>query len=267
MRGNPKARNFRITYVDGFAGSGKRYAKERASASLFPEIDRDDREYRLGSPYLAVQSEPGFDTYIFIEPNETYADQLEEVRVDHPEKADRIAIIREDANQFLPRWCQGLSRSDRAMVFLDPYGMEVNWSTLQALAKTQKVDVWILIPIGQAVLRLLTDKTPTGPWANALTRFFGTEDWKQYFYRSAPDQNLFGDDVEPVRDASFAKATEYMVSRLKSIFAGVLEAPVVLRNKNGTPLFLLCFAASNPIGAPTAVKIARDIAKGFKDGR
>jgi hypothetical protein len=52
------------------------------------------------------------------------------------------------------------------------------------------------------------------------------------------------------------------VARLKTIFAKVAENPLPLRNSTNTPLYLLCFAAGNPKGATTAVKIAQDILKG-----
>ena len=32
-------------------------------------------------------------------------------------------------------------------MFLDPYGMEVEWKTLQAVAATRAIDVWFLFPL------------------------------------------------------------------------------------------------------------------------
>ena len=65
--------------------------------------------------------------------------------------------FRSDANEYLnePLW-QGLDRGPRrAVLFLDPYGMEVEWDTMVAIAKTQAIDLWILFPLGIAVNRLL----------------------------------------------------------------------------------------------------------------
>jgi hypothetical protein len=42
----------------------------------------------------------------------------------------------------------------------------------------------------------------------------------------------------------------------------VAESPLSLQNSKGTPIYSLCFAAGNPKGAPTAVKIAQDILRG-----
>jgi hypothetical protein len=69
-----------------------------------------------------------------------------------------------------------------------------------------------------------------------------------------------------VRDVDFEKITRFVVDRLGTVFAEVLDEPLLLRNKTGIPLYLLCFAASNPAAAATAVKIARDIARKLSNG-
>ena len=51
------------------------------------------------------------------------------------------------------------------------------------------------------------------------------------------------------------------MKRLKTVFAQVAPNPLILTNSKEVPIYLLCFAAGNPKGAPTAVKIAKDILK------
>jgi hypothetical protein len=51
------------------------------------------------------------------------------------------------------------------------------------------------------------------------------------------------------------------LKRLNTAFAHVAPNPLVLSNFKGVPIYLLCFAAGNPKGGPTAVKIAKDILK------
>ena len=53
----------------------------------------------------------------------------------------------------------------------------------------------------------------------------------------------------------------YFNDRLKSIFAAVADEPKVLRNSANSPLYLLCFAAGNPKGAPIALRIASHLLK------
>jgi hypothetical protein len=50
----------------------------------------------------------------------------------------------------------------------------------------------------------------------------------------------------------------YFVDRLKSIFPGVAPKPKILMNSTNCPLYLFCFAVSNP--NPRAWGIALDIA-------
>ena len=138
--------------------------------------------------------------------------------------------------------------------------MEVEWKTIACIAQTQAIDLWILFPLGQAVNRLLTrNHPPEGTWADRLTRFFGTDDWKEAFYRERQQMGLFETQDTLVKEANFDSIGEYFINRLKTIFVGVAEKPLPLRNSRNIPIFLLCFAASNPKGAPTAVKIAQHI--------
>src|SRR6266540_7285610 len=77
-------------------------------------------------------------------------------------------------------------------------------TTLEALAATKAIDLWLLFPLGQAVNRVLTkDKPPEGGWADRLTRFFGTTEWKEAFYRRSTQMTLFGEEEQIKKDADF----------------------------------------------------------------
>jgi three-Cys-motif partner protein len=140
------------------------------------------------------------------------------------------------------------------------YGMEVEWQTIEALARTKAVDLWILLPLGQAINRLLTrEGPPEKQWADRLTRCFGTEEWKEVFYRKESQPTLFGAEERLAKEANFEAIGDFFVRRLSAIFEKVAENPLPLRNSKNIPIYLLCFAAANPRGAPTAVKIASHI--------
>jgi three-Cys-motif partner protein len=145
-------------------------------------------------------------------------------------------------------------------VFLDPYGMQVDWSLLKAIAATKAIDLWILFPLGMAVNRLLTrSEPPPDSWAQALTRVFGTEDWRQTYYPQQKILTLFGEQDVEARKADFQQISRFFVERLKTIFTAVADNPLPLLNSKNVPLYLLCFASGNPQGAPTAIKIAGHI--------
>lgn len=269
--GNPRASKLNTIYLDAFAGTGFRtspIAEDRAEGSLFEDAleDPDADSLKRGSSYVALRTEPAFGRYIFVDRNPDHAKSLEKLRQEFPELADRISVQVADANAFLQDWCQNTDwRKSRAVVFLDPYGMQVDWSTIEAIAATKAIDLWILFPLGQAVNRLLTrNDIPAGGQAQRLTRFFGTESWKNAFYQEAETQpSMFDEDF--VEEAGYAKSANFeaigrfFVSRLETVFAGVSNNPLPLRNSKGVPLFLLCFAAANPRGAKPALKIANHL--------
>lgn len=208
---------------------------------------------------------PPFGRYIFVDRNPVHAESLGALRQEFPELADRISVLAADANAFLQEWCRKTDwNKNRAVVFLDPYGMQVDWSTIETIAATEAIDLWILFPLGQAVNRLLTrSDIPTGGQAQRLTRFFGTEDWKEAFYKEASDQpNMFdplGEETGFAKRANFDAIGRFFVNRLEQVFVGVSKNPLPLRNSKEVPLFLLCFAAANPRGAKPALKIANHL--------
>jgi three-Cys-motif partner protein len=270
--GNPRASRLNTNYVDAFAGTGFRtspVAEDRAEGSLFEDAldDPDADALKKGSAYVALRTEPPFGRYIFVDRNPEHAEALGGLRQEFPELADRILVEVADANDFLQNWCRTTDwRTNRAVVFIDPYGMQVDWSTIEAIAATEAIDLWILFPLGQAVNRLLTrNDIPEGGQAQRLTRFFGTEDWKEAFYEQAEERqpsmfdDVFAEDVGYAKSTNFDAIGRFFVSRLERVFVGVSKNPLPLRNSKGVPLYLLCFAASNPRGAKLALKIANHL--------
>lgn len=261
---NPKAQKLTRIYVDAFAGTGYRSKPRKLDAQtvLFPELGEPEAESFLkGSARIALEVEPPFNQYVFIEQVPDRAGELEALKSEFADKASVVTIVQEDANSYLSGWCARTNwRECRAVVFLDPYGMQVDWSLIQAVARTKAVDLWILFPLGVAVNRLLTTAgPPPDPWARALTRILGTEDWREEFYPPQVEPTLFGVQQVRPKEANFDKIGQFFVNRLKTIFAGVADNPLPLWNTRNVPLYLLCFAAGNPKGAPTAIKIAQHI--------
>jgi three-Cys-motif partner protein len=101
-------------------------------------------------------------------------------------------------------------------------------------------------------------------WRQRLNLLLGTEDWYDEFYKLEKVQTLFGDDQEKVIKASMDVIGQYFIKRLKSVFAGVVDEPGVLRNSRNNPLYLLCFAAANKRGAPIAKKIATSLLRDLR---
>ncbi len=260
---NVRASKLHTIYVDAFAGTGYRNIKKgKVDNVTLPFLDDEEAiSFQKGSAHIALEMEPSFNEYLFIEQSTEYSHELENLRAKFPDKARNVSIVQQDANSFLQTWCSQRNwKFNRAVIFLDPYGMQVEWATIEAIARTQAIDLWILFPLGQAVNRLLTkNNPPKGAWADRLTVFFGTDNWKRAFYQQYQQRTLFGEETSFVKEADFGSIGKYFIERLKTVFEGVAENPLPLRNTKNIPIFLLCFAASNPRGAKTAVKIAQHI--------
>jgi three-Cys-motif partner protein len=263
MTANPRAAYIQKVYFDAFAGSGERVDTGTNHGDTIPqsvETDAEAADLRKGSVQVALETEPAFDQYVFVEKNAAYAAKLGSLREQYPNLSTRIIIERGDANDVLVRWCRTTDwQKTRAVVFLDPYGMQVDWATIEAIAATKAIDLWILFPLGQGVNRLLTrDTPPPASWAARLTRFFGNDDWRNKFYRPRAQSSFLDLPGAVEKNTDLDAIGDYFLERLKAIFAGVAEPALPLRNSKGAPIFLLYFAAGNEKGAPTAVKIARD---------
>lgn len=264
---NTKARYFKTWYVDAFAGTGS-----RAEASAAPETplfqdayaDSEPAAFRDGSAKIALGLPTPFDNYLFIEQRKKRVQQLQAtVGQDFPALLPRCTFNHGDANAVLTAWSgeQDWTKT-RAVVFLDPYGMQVNWSTIEVLAATKAIDLWYLFPLGMGVSRLLRhDANINEPEQKRLDDLLGTRDWVTHFYptEQSKQQGLFEKEQATVqRDASVERIEAFFSRRLASCFVAVAKG-LVLKNSKESPMFLLCFAAGNPKGATTGLKIAQAI--------
>lgn len=259
---NEKARYFKTIYIDAFAGTGERKVISDSSdeALLFSTEELPELEsYKKGSARIALELASPFDEYIFIEKREDHASQLSStIKNEYPGLASRCTVLQGDGPAFMADLCRSRDwKKCRAVVFLDPYGMNVEWSLLQLIAGTNAIDLWFLFPLGTGANRLLKrDAVPPKGFSDKLTRIFGTDDWQTAFYKSSQQMGLFSEDANVIKDASFDQIGAFLIERLKTIFTGVAPTTKALVNSRNNPMYLLCFAAGNPVGAKTAVKIA-----------
>lgn len=265
-----KNTRFKKAYIDAFAGTGYRDAgpahDDGRQEPLFPDLAGSEPQNLLdGSARLALKTKPEFDRYIFIEKSVERCEQLNELRTEFPDLAGTIDVRQGDANTEIRSLCERSWATRRAVLFLDPYGMQVEWQTIEAIAATKAIDLWILFPLGIGVNRLLTrsGNIPVS-WRRKLDTFLGTEDWYEDLYRVEPAPTLFGTDEARVVKATREAIGRYFVDRLKSVFPGVIEEPAVLRNSANCPLYLFCFAAGNERGARVALRIAEHLLKGVR---
>jgi three-Cys-motif partner protein len=250
---------FRFAYIDAFAGTGYRTIKKEEGHEELPFPDLDS--FLDGSARIALQVEPRFTRYIFVEQSKSRFAELQKLREEFPNIQNDIILVNNDANSYLQDLCLNYSwKTNRAVLFLDPFGLEVNWDTIIAVANTKAIDLWYLFPLGVAVNRMLTKSGQiSAVWRERLNRLFGDEGWYDVFYRTIKTPGLFGEEEMIQKIGDFSLISQYFVRRLKTVFAEVADNPLPLLNSHNNPLYLLCFASGNPKGSKTAIKIAQDI--------
>lgn len=247
--------SFTRIYIDAFAGTGR------------CDINKDGEKTSIdGSARRALTANPPFHKYCFIELRPKKLAALKALVKEYPGKT--IEVIHNDANAALKALCERYRwKDERAVLFLDPFGMDVEWSTLEAIAQTGAIDVWYLFPYAGLYRQAAKDADALdADKQESITRLLGTEEWRQLFYTPKRQANLFGGDNGDERDVDHHQMLDFVSRRLKELFSAVTTPKILyqgggLKNPSGAPLFALYFAASNPNPAAfgLATKIARDI--------
>jgi three-Cys-motif partner protein len=233
------------SYIDAFANQG--YYVDWLSLTTV-----------RGSPLVALDCEPPFDRYWFIERSPARMGRLKE----HTSLAAaerKIEYRMADANDVLA--CEiarqiTYERYERGFVFLDPYGLNVRWDTMRALAETRALDVFVNFPI-MGINRILDrGRLPDEATLRLIEEVMGDADWVLDMYSSQPD--LFGEEVASRPKLNAEELAAVYAHKLGALF-GRCSNPVLMRNSTNSPLYALFLASRNP----TAVKITNDIFKSF----
>lgn len=256
-----KKQKFQLFYVDGFAGSGastsKAEAEKAQDPTLFPTADVLD-----GSPRRALSVEPPFDHVLLIDKNDENVRSLAGLRAEFPNRD--IKIVHGDANERLSEFCDQISkhRFDRAVVFLDPFGLSVRWETIERLAATEKVDLWYLVPV-DGMSRQIKDDGTFLPGASKIDEIWGSTTWRTKAVRRVDTSgDLFGDVDERLEKIAKAKQfSEMFRDHLQDVFAGGVARAYLPLGRGRRHDFSLMFACANPTAAAseTAMRIANHI--------
>ena len=263
---------WKLLYFDGFAGSGTRNQEDETqevedAMDLFgQEITVEDFNVYQGAAERVVKLEGdgirSFDYFYFVDKSDESCKALEE-KLSSFKTMGKRHHLNKDANEAVRMLANTLANYStcKALVFLDPFGMQIDWASIESL-KDKSVDLWILVPTGVIINRLLerkVDREKGLTHAEKLQTFFGMTEEKirNFFYTEKQVQTLFGEEEMVITKAenSIRKIAQLYVERLKNVFPYVTEEPMVLYNNHNVPIFHLVFAAKNK----TAMKIAQEI--------
>lgn len=253
-------------YIDAFAGPGDHKVRQQSkavnkTARLFDPPDYiaqepEQQQYLAGSPRVALELQYPFSKYVFVERSPERVASLERLEQEYPSR--NIAIRQADCTKYLKHNIAENAKIDwrryRALVLLDPFGMQVEWDTIEALARTGAIEIFLNFPVGMAINRMLprqSEKISDGHAAR-LDRYFGSTEWRNALYKRS--RTLFDEDAEEKVAASGAALLDWYRKRLRSIFKHVSKE-VLVKNTKGGHLYYLLVATQNATGA----KIASDI--------
>ncbi|PPI78536.1 three-Cys-motif partner protein TcmP [Marinobacter flavimaris] len=174
---------FKLHYADAFAGTGKQSFENESDQGAF--FEHEDME---GSARIALNIEPPFDGYHFNDLSKKHYEALKELLTEYPDKQPVTTITNLDANDFVKRFCSSLRSNDRAILFIDPYNTELNWKTLTYVARSNRIDLWLLFPISALMRMTPTDSERLDPtWVNTINRLLGTDKWLDALYKPKPE--------------------------------------------------------------------------------
>jgi three-Cys-motif partner protein len=247
-----------LWYIDAFAGTGSRTVRvEAREGDLFDEPAPERVQQRRGSAQIAIDVVPKFDHLVFMDTKPTHCAALRELRDRHRDR--QIIVVEDDANRAIQAeiaW-DGWKHS-RAVMFLDPYGMDVEWKTLEAIAATEAIDVWFLFSLSGLYRQATRRSSDIDPGKRAaITRILGTDAWEKELYSYVDQTDMFDGQFERQRTADVQGLEQYVKARLETIFpkvCGSLALPVTRKPQR----FSLFLCISNP--EPKAIGLATRIA-------
>ena len=266
-----KNKSFKLLYVDACAGSGSSVPKgaleqchpnQVAIDGLSPPIVDTDAII-VGSALRALGVTPPFHKYLLNDNKPTNVDALRQsVREKFSEIADRVELTTLDANDLLRNLCLSQNwRETRAVVFLDPFGLQINFDTLELLGRTKAVDLWYLVPVFAMYRQVSGDGQINADGGPRVDSALGTDAWRKVAVVEETTTDLFNQrHLRSRRAVDIAWFEKIAKERLGTAFGGrVLEETLPL-GRNGVQEFSLMFAWANPSDkAKLAAKLARAV--------
>lgn len=252
-----------IIFIDAFAGAGraplrKSSKKVEVTTQLLFDVssgnyeDEDELTFINGSPRVALGLKHMFGHYFFIEQVSGHSNALQQLKEEYPNH-DNINVLQGDANEAVKREILGKQlfnwKNIRGIAFLDPFGMQVRWDTVEALAATRAIEIIINLPVGTTLQRLLPKSGQfTETKRRQLDEYFGSPDWYDVIYEKSP--GLFGDEINKIEESGKRLALWYG-ARLKKLF-GMSSPARLIRNSQGGHLYYLIWAGHHKKGLEIA---------------
>jgi three-Cys-motif partner protein len=237
---------FTHIYVDAFSGPGLHRAKLTGHLVA-------------GSPLNALEVQPRFAEYYFIDLDNKKVVALEEIAANHT----NVKVYHDDANRILVEDIfpnLDFESYRRALCLLDPYGLHLNWEVIKTAGELGTVEIFLNFPIHDINRTvLIRDPAKMNPRQVArMDAFWGDNSWREVAY--ATTDNLFGYEEKVCTNDQLAEAFRQRLIEVAG-FEHVPH-PVYMRNSRRAGLYYLFFASQKPVAA----HIVNDIFGSYRAG-
>ncbi|MGH7771604.1 MAG: three-Cys-motif partner protein TcmP, partial [Candidatus Binatia bacterium] len=224
-------------YIDLFAGPGKSLVK-------------DTGEVVKGSPLVALELVYPFNRYIFVEAEPKALNALEKRVAPYKEKVE-IHTKGIDCNAAPRKITSLVPPNSLTLAFIDPEGCDVHFSTIQAMAETGRVDLFMTFPMGMDVKRNVDKAARSpGPELTKYDHFFGSTNWRQTYLTALSSRGW---------KFAIRKTMEFYKDQLKQLGYVQVDASdeiLIKTTKTNVPLYYLVFASKHPRGKDFWKKIS-----------
>jgi three-Cys-motif partner protein len=243
--GAQRQARFYHVFIDAFAGAGIHLSKTREEAIL-------------GSPLIALNTEPPFREYHFIDLDGSKANHLRSLIGNRPD----VQVYPGDCNRIMLEHVLPTIRYEdfrRGLCLLDPYGLHLNWEVIRMAGQMETIDLFLNFPIMDINMNVVWHR-PENVDADDIARmnaFWGDDTWRQVAYEV--EQTLFGPKERKAPNESIAEAFRQRLADVGG-FARV-PPPIPIRNTRGAIVYYLFFASQNEAGE----RIARAIFNKYRD--
>lgn len=239
-------------FIDAFAGTGKCVLcnNKSCNSSGGDLCDKCGKgQLKNGSSMIALKTAKSFDQYVLVEILNQNIKNLEDLlRSEIPEeRLKKVVFKKGDSNIILKDIAKSSTPFCGYLIFLDPEGAELEWSTLEQLSKINKADILILYAYDMSLVRLTAD------YKERLNKFYGSNEWHSIY-----------DDKKLMPSEKATRLLKYYTDNLKKIgFKYVVPKPICTRLRAGKRLYHLILATKNNIGE----KIMKNIFDKELDGQ
>lgn len=226
-------------YIDAFSGTGKCVLCSESCNSKGSKCNCGKGKIVDGSAMVVIKQPQKFSKYFLFELGpKNFKELVKCLESESGDKLKLIETVKGDCNIEIPKIIGKLNGFGSCLALLDPEGPELDWKTIESLAKFRRMDLLVLFPYDMALSRLVKDYQEKNDY------FFGSKEW-QSAHASAPT-------IQSRR----TKMLEYFTNNLKDLgFTHIVSKLIKSRYRGGNPLYHFILASRYNVAA----KIMNDI--------